>query len=95
MSQDLLPPAPLCRSRAAAAERGLREMTAVLTGDLPIATRGAAMASWLLSDGTGPLRNHHSAPGLSAAVREAARQLISLADTPPDGADPDNAGCYR
>jgi hypothetical protein len=33
MSQDLLPPAPLCRSRIAAAERELHEMTAVLTGD--------------------------------------------------------------
>ena len=63
-----------------------------LAGGLPIAARGAALASWLLSDGAGPLHNHRTPIELSAAVREATRQMGSFADTPPDGgADPTNA----
>jgi len=47
---------PLCRGRIAAAERDVHEMLAILTGTLPVTARGAAMASVLLSDGTGPTR---------------------------------------
>jgi hypothetical protein len=86
---------PLCRGAVAAAERDVREMIAVLDSGLPIAAPGAALASWLLRDGTGPLHNHRSGIELSAAVREATRQMASFADTPPDGADADYARCGR
>jgi hypothetical protein len=76
------PRAPLCRDRLAAAEREVREMLAVLAGPSPIAARGAAMASLLLSDGTGPLHNHRSALDLGAAVREATRQMDPFAAAP-------------
>ncbi len=79
---------PLRRGAVVAAERDMHEMIAVLAGGLPIAARGAALASWLLRDGTGPLYNHRCPIELSAAVREATRQMSSYADSPPDGADP-------
>ena len=50
-------------------------MLAVLACPLPISARGAAMASVLLGDGTGPLHNAHSAQGLAAAVRDATREM--------------------
>jgi hypothetical protein len=70
-------------------------MLAVLAGPLPVAARGAAMASSLLSDGTGPLHNRHSPRGLGTAVREATRQMGTFAGTPADGPDREGAGCYR
>ncbi len=75
------PPVPrtprvrLCRDRIIAAEGDVRELLATLAGPSPIAASGAAMASLLLTDGTGPLYNHRSARDLGAAVREATRQL--------------------
>lgn len=69
------PRAPLCRDRIAAAEGDVRTMLAVLACPLPISPRGAAMASVLLGDGTGPLHNPHSALGLAAAVRDATREM--------------------
>jgi hypothetical protein len=66
---------PLCRDRIAAAERDVREMLALLTGVQPIAARGAAMASVLLSDGTGPLHNRRSPLDLAAEVRQATSQM--------------------
>jgi hypothetical protein len=89
------PRAPLCRDRIAAAERDVREMLTVLAGPLPITARGAAMASSLLSDGTGPLHNRRSRPGLGAAVRQATRQMAPSAGAPSDGTDREGAGCYR
>ena len=50
-------------------------MLAVLACPLPISARGAAMASVLLGDGTGPLHNHHSTRDLAAAVRDATREM--------------------
>jgi hypothetical protein len=94
------PPVPLPlhgtlrRGAVAAAERDVREMIAVLASGVPIAARGAALASWLLSDGTGPLHNYRSTLELSAAVREATRQMRSRVDTPPDG-EVDSALCSR
>jgi len=67
--------APLCRDRVAAAEDDVREMLAVLAGPVPVAARGVAMVSVLLTDGTGPLHNRRSALDLSAAVREATTQM--------------------
>jgi hypothetical protein len=54
-------------------------MLTILAGPLPITARGAAMASSLLSDGTGPLHNRRSSLGLGAAVREATRQMVPFA----------------
>jgi hypothetical protein len=68
-------------------------MLAVLAGALPIAARGAAMASVLLSDGTGPLHSRRSPLDLGAAVREATRQMGRFAGAPSDGADRDSEGC--
>lgn len=90
------PRGPLCRDRiAAAAERDVRELVAVLTGALPIAAHGATMASVLLSDGTGPLHNDRSPLDLGAAVREATRQMDPSAAAPTGGADRDSEGRYR
>jgi hypothetical protein len=50
-------------------------MLAVLASPLPISARGAAMASVLLVDGTGPLYNPHSGRELAAAARDAAREM--------------------
>lgn len=72
------PRAPLCRDRIAAAEPEVRTMLAVLAGPLPVTARGAAMASSLLSDGTGPLHNRRSPRGLGPAVREATSQMRDL-----------------
>ena len=57
-------------------------MLTVLTGVLPISARGAAMASVLLSDGTGPLHNRHSPLDLGVEVREATRQMTPFAGCP-------------
>jgi hypothetical protein len=67
-----------------------RELVAALTGALPIAARGAAMASVLLSDGTGPLHNYRSPLDLGAAVREATRQMNPLPAAPYHGAHRDS-----
>lgn len=69
------PRAPLRRDRIAAAEGDVRTMLAVLACPLPISARGAAMASVLLGDGTGPLHNHHCTRDLAAAVRDATREM--------------------
>jgi hypothetical protein len=69
------PRAPLCRDRIAAAEGDVRTMLAVLACPLPISARGAAMASVLLGDGTGPLHNQHCTRDLATAVRDATREL--------------------
>ncbi len=50
-------------------------MLAVLACPLPISARGAAMASVLLVDGTGPLYNPHSTRELAAAARDATREM--------------------
>ncbi len=73
------PRGPLCRGAVADAESDVREMIAVLDGTLPIAARGAATASWLLRDGTGPLHNHRSTVDLGGMVREARRQMDPFA----------------
>jgi hypothetical protein len=88
---SLSPRAPLRRDAVIAAEEDLREMIFVLTSGLPIDARGAAMASWLLRDGTGPLYNRSSRGELGAIVREMTRQMGSFADHP---ADPDSVECY-
>ena len=88
--------APLCRDRVTAAEDDVRDMLAVLAGPLPISARGAAMASALLTDGTGPLYNRHCPRGLGAAVRDAtSRMTVPFAGGVPGGPDREGAECYR
>jgi hypothetical protein len=70
-------------------------MLAVLTGVLPIAARGAVMASVLLSDGTGPLHSQRSPLDLAAEVRRATRQMDPSAGAPADGTDRDSKGWHR
>jgi hypothetical protein len=89
------PCGPLCRGRIAAAERDVQEMLAVLTGALPVTARGAAMASVLLSDGTGPLHNHRSPLDLGAEMRQATSQMDPSAGAPADGTDRDSAGRHQ
>jgi hypothetical protein len=67
--------APLQRGAVIAAAGDLREMIRVLTSGRPIDARGAAMASSLLRDGTGPLYNHRSLVDLGAVVRAATQQM--------------------
>jgi hypothetical protein len=88
------PRAPLCRDHIAAAAPDVQAMIGVLTGPLPVAARGAAAASYLLSDGTGPLYDRHSPVGLDEAVREATRQMTEpFAGAPIGRADREK--CYR
>jgi hypothetical protein len=70
-----MPRPPLCRDQIIAAESDVRYLLALLAGPRPVAARGAAMAMVLLTDGTGPVHNHRSPLSLTAAVREAIRQL--------------------
>jgi hypothetical protein len=69
------PRVPLCRDRIAAAEGDVRTMLAVLASPLPVSARGAAMASVLLGDGTGPVYNRHCARDLAAVARDATREM--------------------
>jgi hypothetical protein len=80
--------APLRRAAVIAAERDVRAMLSVLTSGRPIDTRGVAMASALLSDGTGPLYNFRSLVDLGTAVRAATRQMDPFA---APSADEDSA----
>jgi len=94
------PRAPLCRDRIAAAAPDVQAMIGVLTGPLPVTARGAAAASYLLSDGTGPLYDRHSPVGPGGAVREATRQMTGPSASTPAGranrADrSDREECYR
>jgi hypothetical protein len=61
--------------RIAAAEPAIRELVRLLSAPLPVAARGVAMASVLLTDATGPVYNGHSAITLSQALEAAIAQL--------------------
>jgi hypothetical protein len=60
--------APLCRDRIIGADRHIREMVRALSSPLPVPAQGVAMASWLLTDGAGPLYNRKCATDLSVAL---------------------------
>jgi len=66
---------PLVRSRVLAADAEIRRLIAALRATAPVPARGVAIASRLLSDGTGPLYNPKSALDLRLAVRSAIRHL--------------------
>jgi hypothetical protein len=59
---------PLCRDRIIAAERQIRAMVQALSTSLPVPVRGVAMASWLLTDGAGPLYNRDCTTDLPAVL---------------------------
>jgi hypothetical protein len=69
------PHAPLCRDRVFAAVGDLHAMLGALSNPLPVPACGAALASRLLSDGTGPLYNRNCSVPLSAALRAVTAQL--------------------
>jgi hypothetical protein len=69
------PRASLCRSRIIAAEGDIRAMMRALSISLPIPARGVAMASRLLSDGTGPVYSLNCSTDLRTALREVTAQL--------------------
>jgi hypothetical protein len=66
---------PLVRSRVLAADADIRRMIVALRATGPVPARGVAIASRLLSDGTGPLYNARNGSDLGAAVRDAIRHL--------------------
>ncbi|MGP0031826.1 MAG: hypothetical protein ACLPVF_15130 [Acidimicrobiales bacterium] len=66
---------PLCRDRIVAAEGAVQSMLSALSAPRPASARGVAMASVLLSDGTGLLYNHHCAADLRHALAEVTAQL--------------------
>jgi hypothetical protein len=91
-----MPQPPLSRDQVIAAEPDVRYLLARLAGPRPVAPRGAAMAMVLLTDGTGPVHNQRSALSLTAAVREAIRQLDPLAGparSPAPGPASRRPGC--
>ena len=74
---------PLVRPRILAADADIRRMIAALRASAPVPARGVAIASRLLTDGTGPLYNVKSAMDLRALVRSAIRQLDPAAAVTP------------
>jgi hypothetical protein len=69
------PTVPLNRHSIVAADPEIHEMIGALLAAAPIAVRGPAMVSWLLSDGAGPLYDRRRSTGLADALREATAQL--------------------
>jgi len=67
--------APLCRERLAASVGDLDAMLSALSIPRPVSARGVAMATQLLSDGSGPLFNRNCSVTLSAALRAVTTQL--------------------
>jgi hypothetical protein len=66
---------PLRRSQVLAADADIRRMIAGLRAPSPVPARGVAIASGLLSDGTGPLYNERCRQNLRTVVRSAVRHL--------------------
>jgi hypothetical protein len=69
------PRVPLNRDYIIAREPDIQQMLNALLAPLPAQARGAAMASWLLSDGTGPLYDRRRSADLGIALRESIAQL--------------------
>lgn len=67
---------PVVRARVRAAEADIRAMIDVLRDSLPVPARGVAMASRLLSDGTGPLYSARNREDLRDEVRQAVHHLL-------------------
>ncbi len=71
---------PVNRDSVIACEAHMRAMVDALVVPLPVPARGAAMASWLLSDGAGPVYDRRRSSELDGAVRETIAQLDPWAD---------------
>ena len=69
------PRVSLNRPAIVRSESKIREMLALLARPLPISARGAAAASLLLSDGTGPLYRHHGPSDLGRSLTEVMARL--------------------
>jgi hypothetical protein len=69
------PHAPVGRERIVDAMEDVRTMLAALSTPFPVSARGVAMASLMLSDGTGPLYNKACAVPLSTALRRVTAEL--------------------
>jgi hypothetical protein len=69
------PALPICGDRIIAAEPAVRELTRYLTAPLPVAARGVAMATGLLTDALSPVYNRRSRVTLAAALEAAIAQL--------------------
>ena len=66
---------PVNRDSVIACEADMKAMVDALVVPLPVPARGAAMASWLLSDGAGPVYDRRRSSELDRAVRETIAQL--------------------
>jgi hypothetical protein len=70
--------APICRDRVRESTAEFGDLIRHLLADGPVAARGVALASTLLSDGSGPLYHRASTGDLRARVREAVDALALL-----------------
>jgi hypothetical protein len=70
---------PVCGDRVRESADELRDLIRRLLADAPVAARGVALASELLSDGSGPLYHRANADDARAKVREALDALDPLA----------------
>ena len=69
------PALPVCGDRIVAAEPAVRELVRCLTTPLPVAARGVAMATALLTDALSPVYSASSQVSLTAALEAAIAQL--------------------
>jgi len=73
------PRAPINRDSLVANEPAIRALLDLLVAQTPGQSRGIAMLSWLLSDGSGPLYNRPRSDELSGALLDATALLGSSA----------------
>ena len=66
---------PLNRDGIVACAAEVHQILNALVDPLPPPARGAAMVSWLLRDGTGPLYDRRRSAELAASLREVTAQL--------------------
>jgi hypothetical protein len=64
-----------CRDRIIAADRDIVAVLDALSASLPVPAQGVALASWLLSDGAGPLYNRSCSTDLAGALRRVVELL--------------------
>jgi hypothetical protein len=72
------PRVPICRDRVRESAEELEDLIRRLLAHGPVAARGVALASALLSDGSGPLYHRANPDDLRARVREAVTALDPL-----------------
>jgi hypothetical protein len=71
---------PVQAFRVLAAEDDIRHLISLLRAPTPVSARGLAIASVLLTDGTGPLYNAASTSDLASTIRDAIGFLDPMAD---------------